>query len=228
MNQIVINSRALDRRAVGPAMSAALAKQIELVSNPHPDIRAPKRFPPAVMAEAASVADAMESLCAPVTLEALRAWVRPIGAAVRNPPSGEDFAAWGAALVVACGDYAAGAFTAATQREALTTFKFFPSVADIAAVVGPKSMALRRKLAMLRTIAEAEPEERRPTPTDAERRAVAAKLAAFRSGLPTGPLPGDGDVKLCERPHDPIRTVDQQLAELGFSRDTFPRRGATQ
>lgn len=182
MNQIAVNSSAAVSRTE-PKVSPNLGYQIDLVRHPHPDAGAPKQFTAAVKAEARAAADAMAPLCAPVTMEALREWIRPIGAAVRNPPSQEDFAAWGAALVIACDDFAIGAFTATTQREALQTFQFWPSVADICGIVGGRSIALRGKLSALRRIADGETLGAQPERSEEEAAAVRAKFIQLRADL---------------------------------------------
>jgi hypothetical protein len=67
----------------------------------------------------------------PPSLEHLRAWLLPVAAAVRNPPTEDDFELWLAACALAFAELPAAIFNVKSQREMLLNSKFRPSPADI-------------------------------------------------------------------------------------------------
>jgi hypothetical protein len=69
-------------------------------------------------------------------------------------PADADFAAWCAGVALAVGHLEVGAFTAATQRQALQTFKFFPSAADVYEILAPAAVEIRQRIYHLRRIAD--------------------------------------------------------------------------
>ena len=191
-------------------LSPALDHALEQVRNPHPDIGAPKQFAALVKHQAGHAADELEAQCKPVPASTVRDWCRPIGAAVRNPPTNEDFAAWAAALMIVCGDLAVGVFTVDTQREALRAFQIFPAVADVSQLLGPKSHTLRARRDALRRIAESE------TEAPAKAIPVSAGAPAWTADrtmrAPSGPIDPDDWKYSWTQP--PIRTPEEQIAIL--------------
>ncbi|MEJ0017518.1 MAG: hypothetical protein WDN25_13325 [Acetobacteraceae bacterium] len=119
-----------------PRVSGALWEAFEATSRPHPDIGPPRAYSAPVQAEA-------------------RAWLLPIQAAVRNPADEDRLPGWVAAVLLAVGHLEVGAFTAGTQREALQTFKFFPSAADVYEILAGPAVEIRMRLRTLERIASA-------------------------------------------------------------------------
>ncbi|CAB4144547.1 hypothetical protein UFOVP469_36 [uncultured Caudovirales phage] len=134
-------------------VSRALADAYNATLNPHPDIGPPTLYDAIAQAEARRWADEMEPLTQPVSERTLREWLAPIPAVVRNEKTPEAIAAWLAGVIMAVGHLEAGAFNAATQREALQTFKFFPSASDVYDVVSGPAVGIRQRYAVLRRIA---------------------------------------------------------------------------
>lgn len=196
-------------------ISPELGWALDQVIHPHPDIGAPRQFVAAVKAQAEVAEAQLRPFARPVTLSELRDWARPLGAGVRNPPAPEDFAAWCAALAVACGDFPAAAFSSRAQRAALQEFQFWPSVSDVCRLVRPKAAEIRDRLHGLRAIVTArtmEPVE----PAPAGKPSLPEWVGNRDLKAPSGPTEG-GDYAPSEaRP--PVRTVEEQLAALGHVR----------
>ena len=202
------DSRAI---AVEPVLSPPVLLAIREILEPHPDLGFPTEWPAALQTTVQAPIAALTLLCAPVGMRQLREWANPIGPAVRNPPTQDDFRVWLAALYAGCKDMASGAFAADSQQACLLTFKFFPAVADVAEVVKPRSMALRAKLRALQIIAAgrtaAIPSVTNPsTPYTSpdwvgERKAKWDATDGARPGLAIQP---------------PVLTIEDQLRALGF------------
>lgn len=133
------------------------------------------------------VAEARAALAAapvrPAGPRAILEWLRPVVAAVRNPPDrqrAEDFAA---ALAAACCDLPAELWTAEALRAGLREWKFWPAVAEVRAAVRAAAAPLLARRSGLRLLAAAralpEPEPRVP-PTEEQKQAVAALVASLR------------------------------------------------
>jgi hypothetical protein len=86
---------------------------------------------PDVVAEAKRLLLIIEPMVQPPTATLVRNWLRPLAAAVRNPPSKVDFEARVAALIMVSQDLPIAAFNIETQRTAICQFTFWPSVAEI-------------------------------------------------------------------------------------------------
>lgn len=112
----------------------------------------PLALPPHLRTEALNAADRFANLLVAVEPDTVRRWLLPVNAAVRNPLSADDFNTRAAAIAVAVADLPACVFTAPAQREALATFQFFPSGADVRALLEPQANELRRPLHALRRI----------------------------------------------------------------------------
>lgn len=113
----------------------------------------PLALPPHLRTEALNAADRFANLLVAVEPDTVRRWLLPVNAAVRNPLSADDFNTRAAAIAVAVADLPACVFTASAQREALATFQFFPSGADVRALLEPQANELRRPFHALRRIA---------------------------------------------------------------------------
>jgi hypothetical protein len=86
---------------------------------------------PDVVAEATQLLQIFDQMVQPPAADLIRGWLRPLAAAVRNPPSKVDFDARIAALVMVSQDLPTAAFNTETQRTAICEFTFWPSVAEI-------------------------------------------------------------------------------------------------
>lgn len=102
-----------------------------------------------LLAEASRALPAYERDALPPSADLLGQWMQLL-AVVRNPPEPKAMRAMAALFAVALSDFPAGAFTPATQRRAATTFKFWPSAADVAELVRPEADAIRRGVTVLR------------------------------------------------------------------------------
>ncbi len=108
---------------------------------------------PAVVKTAAR--EALETLlpyAEPVDRATVALWIAPILASVKNQRTGEAFAGWFGALMIAVGNLEIGAFTETTQREALGEIEFFPSASEIYGIVAGPAVEIRQRIANLRRI----------------------------------------------------------------------------
>lgn len=136
-------------------VSTRLSDAIQTLRRPHPDIGTPASYDATTQRHAAAALTRLAPWAEPVTEAVLRAWLAPIPLVVRNEKSPEAIAGWVAGIALAIGHFEIGAFNATTQREALQTFKFFPSAADVCEVVSPVAVHIRQTVRHLRTICEA-------------------------------------------------------------------------
>lgn len=140
------------------------------------------RLSPGDAAAAERALDALARELAPVTLEALRAWLGPVNAACRNPQPREDFEVRCLGLHALLDDLPNGAFTGEARR-ALPAF--FPSAEDVRRAVQPGANRLgATRLALAASIAasvseQAEGRAEPITRTAEEIAAVSAKVRAF-------------------------------------------------
>lgn len=99
-------------------------------------------------------------LLTPVTDKHLLDWLLPIPAVVRNGGRGEaETKAWFAGVCLACAGLPASLFNRATQAEALRTFQFFPSAADIYQLVAADKAKLAARAMILRKMLDTPTEE---------------------------------------------------------------------
>lgn len=138
---------------------------------------------------------AWEAACVPFTADQLRRWLAPMAGAVAIAPPPDEAAKWTAAFVFASGDLPGGVLTPAAQREALRTFKWWPSVAALDAFLRPKAKELWATRDALAQLAKPPAGPALPAPmpecerlTLEEREAVVAqfreKLAAMKAERP--------------------------------------------
>lgn len=114
-------------------------------------------FPPAVREAAHKAIETFSPYEQPVTQEILFSWCDPIPGTVRNGKSPEAILKWLAGLMLAVDGFPCGAFNQRTQKEALQTFQFFPSAADICQILQPAVRRIREQMAALRQIAKETP-----------------------------------------------------------------------
>lgn len=114
---------------------------------------------------------------APATVDAILAWLAPIAAAVAQGPSEADYRARAGAILAACQDVPGWAFSDAIAVAAIRKFQWFPSVAEVRALILDEMADERRQRRALRALATrrggaAEP----PRETQKVREEMAAKL----------------------------------------------------
>ena len=160
--------------SISPDLSAAVRRMIEAPDAPPIPITA------LVKSEAGKALERLDNVLAPMTADILRAWLTPVAMAVRNPPTRGDFEARFAAILAACADLPACACTGTSQREALASFAFWPSAADVRKLLSDACVDQRRKRAALRAIANGreEPAAERRATEDEGRDGFARALAA--------------------------------------------------
>ena len=97
--------------------------------------------------------DMLAPLLTPVTDRQLRLWLAPIPLAVHGGAKTEEqIIGWLAAVSLACAGMPASVFNRASQAEALRTFKFFPSAADIYDLLSADRSRLAQRATILRRI----------------------------------------------------------------------------
>jgi hypothetical protein len=137
-------------------------------------------------------------VCAPASPAYVEQWLRGINPAVRNPKPREALSSAAAILADTCAGLPGCVFNAATQREARQKFDFFPSDAEVYALLGPHARQFSGPLLALHALAKATParEHARPSaPSVAECQAVREKVATYaaemaaRQGPAKPPLP---------------------------------------
>lgn len=169
-----------------PAFSGPLERRMEGFSSADPEARdrATRYSPPptpAMISEARAVVHRFAAALRPPTRDALIAWARPINAAVRNPQGEQDFLIRVSAWAVMLADIPGACLTLESQRDALRLFQFWPSAADVFALLNPEAARLRRVVAALGAIAApaspAPMQAPREPPTTEELTAVSALVA---------------------------------------------------
>ncbi len=109
-----------------------------------------------IQIQARSALAMMSVILAPASERHLREWLLPIPSAVRNGARGpEETKAWFAAVALACSEVPGCLFNRASQVQALQTFDFFPSAADIYRLVAAEKARLTNRAYILRRIVEA-------------------------------------------------------------------------
>jgi hypothetical protein len=121
-----------------------------------------------------------ESRSGPADLAAVRGWLLPLSAAVRQAPLPDEFAARAGAVAHACSDLPAWAFDAEALKLAMTRFQWFPSAADVHKLLDETSKARRDTIKALRALSEAEPAKPEAEPMhEDERKEVAEHVRAI-------------------------------------------------
>lgn len=125
-------------------------------------------------------------------------FLRPIAAAVRNPPSEQDFKARVAALAMAMPTATADILAKQwLQAEAMRKCQFWPSVADLAEIIQPEINDARRQQSEAVAAISYCPPQMRITPTPEEAAEVKAKLDAFMAEMR---MSSDGQPKPTVKP----------------------------
>ncbi len=134
-----------------PEMSSELRGLLDLACPSQPSVPAL-----AVKSEARDLLEALQPFGDPVPEAILTHWLEPVLKPVRNKQrirSHDEIAAWFQACLAGVGHLETGAFTAATQRQAVDQVEFFPFVAQVYSVVAPSAVTLRLTIAILARIA---------------------------------------------------------------------------
>lgn len=161
--RVVVNEVSkLDPRGLSPDMPPFNARHpiafavLSLTDSMFEGAREQEKFSPAMREAARNALQELEPFERPVTEQVLREWVAPIPLVVRNEKTPEALAGWFSGLLMAVERMPCGAFTRRSQRDAIQTFQFFPSVADICALLQPTVTEIRDRMRALRQIATEE------------------------------------------------------------------------
>lgn len=153
-------------------------------------ISAGPRVPPSreVIAEARRILPELEKHLNPAPGERLKAeidhFLDMLNASVSNPQDTDALLMRKSALAIALEGTPALVWSKATLRAAQRRFKFFPSVAELVAMLEEQIAPMRDRVAQVRIVSRQEPPKPpkpRPRPTDAERKAVAEQMAAYQA-----------------------------------------------
>lgn len=173
--------------AVAPiAMSQPLREAITAWTNPHPDLT-PAPISSWMRTEAEAAHRRLNAALEHTDPAIIARWIAPLAVLVARAPQGEDLRVAVRAMASVLNHLPPCCWTPATQREAAMTFKWWPSVAEIADLVRPEADALRRDRAaianMLRLAPkQGTPEQRAESPEEraahAERNCLAVQALA--------------------------------------------------
>jgi hypothetical protein len=174
---VVATRHAVALPTIAPALprhSGALTSAIRDFINPHPDIGLPQ-VSPETQAEARAALPALETLCRPATADRVAAWLLPVSSGVGKQITREEFAMRIGPITAALADMPGSVFTVAMQREALRTFKYFPSASEVHALLAPHAREIEAARNALRKIAGANAAAPpMPELTDAQREQISA------------------------------------------------------
>lgn len=133
-----------------------LAKAVSVILDPFEDVdvfgemqRQPRVRPGLTLDDQQRARSALESyrqaLAQPdVTPETLLVWLAPIAPGVRNPPTDEHLRHFVRSLAFALGETPISVLCEETQREGMRRWQFFPSVAEVMALIEPIRDGWRR------------------------------------------------------------------------------------
>lgn len=154
--------------------SQALEAAIRAAMTPHPDLQpvpVPSWMRPAAEAEHAALVAALE----PAGARVVGAWLAPLLLLVAKAPTGDAALLTVRAMADALADLPACCWTPDTLREAARTWKWWPSVAEVAELVQTRSEQLRKERTALQRMLHAP--KRRGSPQ--ERGETALERAAY-------------------------------------------------
>jgi hypothetical protein len=174
------------------------------------------RYHPGAQAEA----DALRArLARRADRKTIAQWLGVLATTVANPPASEEaFEARLAGVAFVCGDLPAEVWSRETLKAATGRFKFWPSAPELAdEVLRPIASAMEAEIAAYDRVARADPATA-GIPTGARESMVPYVL-------PTPPAPREPRVAIHPTKAEivaPLRSVEEQLAALGFTRETVP------
>jgi hypothetical protein len=167
-----------------PRASRHLEEAIDRILQPPPNADFGWRnvvVTPSDAREAEIVASGMRRQSQPVSAEALMRWFAPVNIGVKNPQTKEDFLAKCQAFAVACSEIPARFLTDQTAREAMQKFSFFPSAAEVYALLSAHANPWNLRIYALDEIAKTPPRLMAPErPDDYDEQEKAALLAEGR------------------------------------------------
>lgn len=157
MNAIVRRSSAAPLPEPSASLAAALEGGERVVRPILPD-DAPRLVPlhpptAADVAEGRRLLPAYEAAMRPPTADVVRPWLLRLAGAVRQPPSAEEVATRAGLLAEAAEGLPALLFGPETLREAMRRWEWWPSVADVVALLAPLAAPHRLRLSRLRRLA---------------------------------------------------------------------------
>lgn len=134
--------------------------------------------PPAVRDEARSLVAHRQANNPPVTMEAVLKWLTPLVAAVAQPPDEQTYRTRATAVLAACSDLPASAFSSSTSLAAVRKFQWFPSAAEVRALLMEETAPQRQLQRALRVLATQPPADAQTGASEPQnvRKALADKL----------------------------------------------------
>lgn len=142
--------------------------------------------------------------------KAVQDFAEMVNAGAANPMPGSALKMRATALAIACAELPAMAWDNGLTREAMGRFKFFPSVAEVVALINERTAPMRETAAalkvMLHKAQQRTEEQKREEISAEEKEAVAAKMAAWRA---TNPDPEPER----RRPEVKMPSVAERIAE---------------
>ncbi|GAC1601594.1 MAG: hypothetical protein NVS3B2_04640 [Ramlibacter sp.] len=210
-----------------PVVSRETALVLSRLANPLPGlVLAAPVVTSAMVAEARRLLDAHERAFVPIAGPALAAWLEPLSVVLASAPREKALLMFAATAALALDDLPDSVLNQGTQREALRTWRFWPSAADLVALLAPHAQQYLARRDGLRTLAATRPPapEAVPQPlTEAEQAAEDARIlrgvrARMRGeeGYAPPPRPLDRAPTLVQatRPAGPQRTPAEQIAAV--------------
>lgn len=146
-------------------LSQPLAQAIGPFETPHPE--APPDPPPAWMMPEIRAAHAkLGQALGPTDAAIIARWIAPLASMVSRAPEGDTLRVRVQAMAHALTDLPLCCWTPEMQRLAARTFKFWPSVAEIAELVAPAAQPLRQQRAALQRMMFVKPKHQRGSPEE--------------------------------------------------------------
>lgn len=165
---------------------------------------APTRQSDAVIEEARALLANAGAITRPASADHIARWIEPLNVACRNPQSADDIDGWAEAVAFACQRIPASAFNPDNLRKLMAASQFFPSAADVLAIVQPEADRVHRKLAAARSIAQPPPE---PAPAPAP--ADPARMLAMAAALKAEAIANDAEARRQGRGSTPAKPVSE-------------------
>jgi hypothetical protein len=159
-----------------PELSRELRWTVEDMTDPSFRVQTP--WPP-LIAEARAVLPAFRQACAPASRRVVGDWFFGINLAVGNPLAATDYDFRLVLIQDMCSDLPGCVFNAETRREALQTYTFVPTPAEVYKLLLPHGRTLRDRLRCLETIAAMGAAKSPIDPEAAERQAERAAIVAM-------------------------------------------------
>lgn len=140
-------------------MSSHLTHAVRYTVDPHPDLGLPRHYPAHVVAEAQERLRLLEPYMAPITEQALRAWLLPVPAACSNVPDAASVHGLVAAVMLVCAQRGipAAALNRRSQATLLATLKWWPSSGEVVDLLTADTAELLRLCGALQRIAAFQP-----------------------------------------------------------------------